>query len=82
VTVRHDSWTATRTYPHTPAAVFAAWADPAVKVTWFDLSDGAPSEYTGDFRVGGAEALRVTDETGRQVTTTAATATSSRTSGS
>lgn len=68
MSVSHGTWTVTRTYPHPRQAVFAAWADPAVKAAWFDLSGDTPSEYQGDFRVGGVETLRVTDSEGRRLT--------------
>jgi uncharacterized protein YndB with AHSA1/START domain len=58
VSVEHDSWSVRRDYPHPPARVFAAWADPAVKVRWFDLSGAADPDYSSDFRVGGAETFR------------------------
>lgn len=56
MSIEHDTWSVERSLPHPPARVFAAWADPAVKVRWFDLTDGA--DYSGDFRVGGTEVLR------------------------
>jgi uncharacterized protein YndB with AHSA1/START domain len=60
VTVESGSWSLTRDYPHPPDRVFAAWADPAVKVLWFDLTDTAAaraSTYRSDFRVGGRETI-------------------------
>jgi uncharacterized protein YndB with AHSA1/START domain len=48
--------------------VFAAWADAGLKRRWFDLSDANPSEYSSDFRVGGAETLRVTTPEGARIT--------------
>jgi dihydrofolate reductase len=33
--VIHDTFVIERTYPASPARVFAAWADPAVKSRWF-----------------------------------------------
>ena len=58
MSVEHDSWTVERDYPQPPARVFAAWADPAVKVRWFDLSGEPEPDYSSDFRVGGAETFR------------------------
>jgi uncharacterized protein YndB with AHSA1/START domain len=54
--VAHATFTIERTYEATPARVFAAWADPAVKARWF----GPPEDWVGrrhtlDFRVGGRE---------------------------
>jgi uncharacterized protein YndB with AHSA1/START domain len=52
----HHTFTLARTYPHTPAQVFAAWSDPAKKALWFG---NAPTitviESTVDFRVGGRD---------------------------
>jgi uncharacterized protein YndB with AHSA1/START domain len=52
--VKHSTYTLERIYAARPAAVFAAWADPAKKVRWF-----APEGdfYSLDFRVGGTEAV-------------------------
>lgn len=58
MSVDHDSWTVEQDYPHPPARVFSAWADPAVKVRWFDLSGAENPDYSGDFRVGGEESFR------------------------
>ncbi|MBU3060728.1 SRPBCC family protein [Nocardia sp. NEAU-G5] len=53
--VTHATFTLERDYDATPAAVFAAWADPAVKVRWFA---GGNSDHELDFRVGGREIAR------------------------
>jgi len=58
VSIEHDSWTVERDYPQPPGRVFTAWADPAVKVRWFDLSGEPEPDYHSDFRVGGAETFR------------------------
>jgi uncharacterized protein YndB with AHSA1/START domain len=55
----HATFVIERSYPAAPARVFAAWAEPAVKLRWFN----GPSEwhdegYTLDFRIGGREHLR------------------------
>lgn len=53
--VVHATFTIERTYPASPARVFAAWADPKIKSRWF----GTPDDDTGtrqfEFRVGGRE---------------------------
>jgi uncharacterized protein YndB with AHSA1/START domain len=58
VSVTKGSWTIQHDYDHGPDRVFAAWADPALKVRWFDLSDAAAADYASDFRVGGRETFR------------------------
>jgi len=52
--VNHSTYTLERTYTAPPAAVFAAWSDPATKAKWFAVDDG---EYSLDFRVGGTETV-------------------------
>ena len=54
--VTHATFVVERSYPASPARVFAAWADPTIKAQWF----GAPDESASppavfDFRVGGRE---------------------------
>ena len=54
--ITHATFVVERTYPVTPARVFAAWADPTIKASWFgepDQSKSNTSEF--DFRVGGRE---------------------------
>lgn len=57
-TAVHETFVIERVYNHPPATVFAAFADPAAKKTWF----GGPPEWqsvaTLDFRVGGRETSR------------------------
>lgn len=49
----HDTFVIARTYPKSPSAVFAAFADPVRKRRWYA---GEASElYESDFQVGGAE---------------------------
>jgi uncharacterized protein YndB with AHSA1/START domain len=56
-TVVHDTFTLERTYPTSPAQVFAAFSDLETKRRWFAGSDEWVSavEHTLDFRVGGRE---------------------------
>lgn len=58
MSVDNSSWTIERDYPHPPDQVFTAWADPSVKVRWFDLSGDDAPDYDSDFRVGGTESFR------------------------
>jgi uncharacterized protein YndB with AHSA1/START domain len=55
-TTEHGTFTVTRTYPVSPARVFAAWSSQEAKARWF----GAPGStaYELDFRVGGTEVNR------------------------
>ncbi|HEY1916369.1 MAG TPA: SRPBCC family protein [Streptosporangiaceae bacterium] len=55
--VTHATFTIERSYPATPARVFAAFADPAVKAIWTDSPEvgEAEGEEEFDFRVGGRE---------------------------
>jgi uncharacterized protein YndB with AHSA1/START domain len=52
--VTHATFVVERTYDATPARVFTAFADPAIKARWF----GIPAAYELDFRVGGREVNR------------------------
>ncbi|WIX79430.1 SRPBCC domain-containing protein [Amycolatopsis carbonis] len=54
--VKHSTFTLERHYPASPARVFAAWADPAAKASWFGAAD-----HSLDFRVGGRETNRSGD---------------------
>src|SRR5688572_8149868 len=57
--VTHGSFTIERYYEASPARVFAAHADPAIKRKWFVEGDGWEIEsYDCDFRVGGVETSR------------------------
>lgn len=62
--VTHATFTAERTYPATPARVFAAWADPAIKARWF--GDDADATGVFDFRVGGRETNESTTPEGQR----------------
>jgi uncharacterized protein YndB with AHSA1/START domain len=54
--VTHATIVVERIYDASPARVFAAWADPAVKVRWFAGPDDWESgDFELDFRVGGRE---------------------------
>ncbi len=55
-TVTHATFSLEHVYDASPARVFGAWADPAVKTRWFTgaVSPGAPPMKL-DFRVGGTE---------------------------
>jgi uncharacterized protein YndB with AHSA1/START domain len=56
--VTHATIVIERAYDASPARVFAAWADPAVKVRWFAGPDDWESgDYELDFRVGGRERI-------------------------
>lgn len=58
MSVDNSTWTVEQDYPHSRERVFRAWADPSVKVRWFDLSGNENPDYHGDFRVGGVESFR------------------------
>jgi len=54
--VTHATFVIERIYDASPARVFAAWADPAAKVRWFNgPEDWEAAGYALDFRVGGRE---------------------------
>jgi len=58
--VIHDTFTIERTYPATPARVFAAFASAEAKSAWGDTEDVNPADRDHgptefDFRVGGRE---------------------------
>lgn len=56
--VTHDTFAVERTYDASPARVFAAWADPEAKSSWFGSPDADHDEYELDFQVGGREYSR------------------------
>jgi len=62
--VTHATFVIERTYPVSPARVFAAFADPAIKARWFGADTVSTVEYTLDFRVGGREISRGTQSDG------------------
>lgn len=54
----HATFVIEREYPHAPAKVFAAFADPKKKARWFGgPDDWEKSNYQLDFRVGGKESI-------------------------
>jgi uncharacterized protein YndB with AHSA1/START domain len=53
--VEHSTFVVERTYPVTPARVFAAWAEPEAKARWFGDPEQGVEEFELDFRVGGRE---------------------------
>ncbi len=56
--VTHATFVIERTYPVSPARVFAAFADPAIKSRWFGSPDSPTDDHALDFRVGGREIVR------------------------
>lgn len=61
----YGTFTVERDYPHPPARIFAAWADPAQKRKWFGSPDPDNPEHVFAFEVGGREysAGKVGDDT-------------------
>ncbi len=59
-TASHGTFSIERELPHSPARVFAAWADPKAKAQWFAAPRDAATEVIReqDFKVGGRERLR------------------------
>jgi uncharacterized protein YndB with AHSA1/START domain len=53
--VEHATFVVERTYDASPARVFAAWADPVAKASWFGGGESEGGEFELDFRVGGRE---------------------------
>jgi uncharacterized protein YndB with AHSA1/START domain len=63
----HGTFVVERTYASSPARVFAAWADAAIKARWFRGPDeGADNAGELDFRVGGRESSRGSAPNGQQ----------------
>src|SRR6476469_4578695 len=55
----HSTFSVKRTYPSSPARVFAAFANPETKRRWFVEGEGWEiDEFSMDFRVGGREFSR------------------------
>ena len=58
-TVTHSTFVIERSYPAAPERIFAAFADPGQKKSWFAGDRGMPVEsYEMDFRIGGIERAR------------------------
>ncbi|UJW86707.1 SRPBCC family protein [Devosia sp. SL43] len=53
--IAHGTFVLERKYPASPARVFRAWADPAIKQRWF--GDGNTPAKIFDFREGGRELM-------------------------
>ena len=60
--VTHATFVIERTYDASPARVFQAFADPAIKSRWFGSDDAPTTQYELDFRIGGHEISRGTVE--------------------
>jgi uncharacterized protein YndB with AHSA1/START domain len=56
--VNHSTFVVERTYPQSPARVFASFAEAGRKRRWYAEGDHEIREYDLDFRVGGAERFR------------------------
>ena len=57
--VVHSTFVVERSYPKSPEAVFAAFADAKKKKRWFAEGDSHTTEsYSLDFRVGGRERMK------------------------
>ena len=55
----HATFAIERVYSASPARVFAAWADPQAKRSWFGPTESSKGEHSLDFGVGGSERLTV-----------------------
>jgi uncharacterized protein YndB with AHSA1/START domain len=62
--IAHATFTLERAYPVPPAVVFAAWAEPAKKASWFATP---ANDHQLDFRVGGVETNRGATPNGQAV---------------
>ncbi|GAA4013938.1 SRPBCC family protein [Allokutzneria multivorans] len=62
--IKHTTFTLERDFPVPPAEVFARWADPQSKATWFA---GPKAEHELDFRVGGTEIAKGVNGEGEQL---------------
>ncbi|MGZ3304727.1 MAG: SRPBCC domain-containing protein [Asticcacaulis sp.] len=59
--VVHATFVIEKTYPHSVARVFSAFADPDMKAKWYSRAPGAADAGLDmDFRVGGRESMRYT----------------------
>jgi len=57
-TTVHNTFVIERNFPQSPARVFSAFAQPALKRRWYAEGDHEIQEFHMDFRVGGSEQLR------------------------
>jgi uncharacterized protein YndB with AHSA1/START domain len=57
-TAIHNTFVIERNFPHSPARVFSAFAQPALKRRWYAEGDHEIQEFHMDFRVGGSEQFR------------------------
>jgi uncharacterized protein YndB with AHSA1/START domain len=58
-TVTHATFVSERTYAASPARVYSAFSDPAIKSRWFHgPAEWGQAEQEMDFRVGGRERLK------------------------
>jgi len=53
--IAHGTFSVERRYKHSPAKVFAAWANPEQKRQWFGAPEQGNPAHAFDFRVGGRE---------------------------
>ncbi|WDZ77081.1 SRPBCC family protein [Ensifer adhaerens] len=60
--VEHASFTIERSFKATPEQVFRAFSEPAAKERWFVSADGPVAEFNHDFRVGGRESGRFSQD--------------------
>jgi uncharacterized protein YndB with AHSA1/START domain len=66
--VVHATFTIERSYDASPARVFRAFADPAIKRRWLVEGEGwGVEEYVADFRVGGREYSRFRFQGGPEI---------------
>ncbi|MBV9582996.1 MAG: SRPBCC family protein [Chloroflexi bacterium] len=56
--VTHGTFVIERSFPDSPARVFQAFADPALKRRWFGGAEMTTTQHDLDFRVGGEEISR------------------------
>jgi uncharacterized protein YndB with AHSA1/START domain len=63
--ITHATFSLERVYQVSTESVFAAWADGGAKARWFA---GPGADHEMDFRVGGREVNRSTDEDGKVLT--------------
>lgn len=55
MTIAHASFAIERTYAHSPARVFGAFANESAKRSWFREGNDPAGQFTLDFRVDGRE---------------------------